>query len=160
MSLATKFLFPYSPIKDNQYSKSLLILALRLLLGFLFLSHGLDKWHNFALLEDIFPDPLGISSRSSLILAIFGELICSVGFLVGFLFRLAIIPMITTMATAFFMVQGGEAFSVKELSFLYLALFIILFFAGPGSFSIDSYIGRLISKKHSKKSTRIRNPMM
>ena len=35
-------------------------------------------------------------------LAIFGELFCSVAFVFGFLYRLSMIPMIVTMAVAFF----------------------------------------------------------
>lgn len=160
MNIVSKILFPYAPNNTGQLSKSLLILSLRLLLGILFLKHGLDKWDNFALLQETFPDPLGITSRSSLILAIFGELICSIGFILGFLFRLAMIPMITTMLVAYFIVHGADPFAIRELAFIYLSLFLILLVSGPGNFSIDSYIGKLLAKKHAKMNGRIRNPMM
>lgn len=159
MNYFTKILFPYSPASREQISKSLLILSLRILIGLLLFKHGLDKWENFDLLKDSFYDPLNITSRSSLILAIFGELFCAVGFIIGFLFRLSILPMITTMGVAYFMVHSGDTFSIKELSFIYLVLLIILLFSGPGSFSIDSYIGKQLYKKRSKSSSRLRNPM-
>ncbi len=41
-------------------------------------------------------------------LAIFGELFCSVAFVFGFLYRLSMIPMIVTMAVAFFFAHGGS----------------------------------------------------
>ena len=38
-------------------------------------------------------DPLGIGSQLSLVLAIFGEMVCSMAFIFGFLYRLAMLPM-------------------------------------------------------------------
>ncbi len=160
MNFVTKLIFPPTPTGNSNLSKSLLILSLRIIVGFLFLKHGLDKWENFELLQETFPDPLGITSRSSLILAIFGELICSVAFIIGFLFRLAILPMISTMSVAYFMVHSTDPFATKELAFLYLALFLILLISGPGRISIDGLIGKMLSKKHAKMNGRIRNPMI
>ncbi len=52
-----------------------------LFFGVLLMSHGLQKWAGFAQMADVFPDPLGVGSRFSLMLAIFGgELVCSFGF--------------------------------------------------------------------------------
>lgn len=64
-------------------------------------SHGIAKWSNFDTMSTMFPDPLGIGSSASLSLAIFGEVICSLGFIVGAFYRLALIPMIFTMCIAF-----------------------------------------------------------
>lgn len=148
-----KILFPH---KSTSVPYSLLILALRLLFGILFLKHGIDKWSNFELLQNTFPDPLGITSRSSLVLAIFGELICSAGFIVGFLYRLAIIPMITTMIIAFFVVHQADPFATRELAFIYLIVFVILLIAGPGKYSIDYLIGSSMNKRNNR--SRLRSP--
>lgn len=147
-----KILFPH---KTTDVPYSIVILLLRLLLGGLFLIHGLDKLNAFDELQHTFFDPLGISSRSSLILAIFGELICASGFIVGLFSHLALIPMITTMAVAHFMVPGVDA-SGSELSLIYMSIFIILFFTGPGNYSIDHLIGSTLNKRNSR--ARLRNP--
>lgn len=84
-----------------------------MLFGVLLLSHGIAKVNDFAALSEVFPDPLGLGSRISLTLAIFGELFCSVGFIVGAFYRLALIPMIFTMCVALFVVHGDDPFAVK-----------------------------------------------
>lgn len=76
-----RFLFPVRP---EGAKTSLLLLAARVIFGVLLMSHGLQKWAGFAQMADVFPDPLGVGSRFSLMLAIFGELVCSFGFLIGF----------------------------------------------------------------------------
>lgn len=131
-----RFLFPEA-IKSVQ--ASVLLLILRLSLGTLFLLHGLEKFMNFADLSLVFPDPLGLGSWLSLALVIFAELFCSLAFMLGLLFRLALLPMIFTMFVAFFIIHAGMPFATRELSFIYLILFIILFFSGPGIFSVDSF---------------------
>lgn len=144
MNKILKFLFP---IKPEQTNVSLFLLAVRLLLGFLFMSHGLQKLSNFDALSGSFPDPLGVGSNASLGLAIFGELACSIGFIFGLFYRLALIPMIFTMGVAFFVIHGSDPFAVKELVFVYLGLFILMFIAGPGKYALDRFIAVPLSKK-------------
>lgn len=96
-----------------------------MIFGGLLFSHGIAKWSNFDTMSTMFPDPLGIGSSASLSLAIFGEVICSLGFIVGAFYRLALIPMIFTMCIAFFVIHGADPFAVKELALVYLAIFII-----------------------------------
>ena len=94
-----------------------------------------------------FPDPMGVGHALSLSLAIFGELFCSLGFIFGALYRLALIPMIFTMGVVVFSVLGSAPFSAKELPLIYLLVFILMYIAGPGKYSIDRFIAVLISKK-------------
>ena len=89
MSVIYKFLFPSKP---DGTAMSLLILALRILFGILLMSHGVQKWANYDVMSGSFPDPLGIGSQLSLVLAIFGEMVCSMAFIFGFLYRLAMLP--------------------------------------------------------------------
>ncbi|MBR8708496.1 hypothetical protein IX307_001122 [Bacteroides pyogenes] len=142
-----KLLFPTKP---NQNNISFLLLTARIVFGLLFLFHGVAKWSNFENLSASFPDPLGVGSSVSLGLAIFGELICSIGFIIGILYRLAMIPMIFTMAMAFFVIHADDPFAVKELALVYLFIFILMYIAGPGKFSIDSFIGTAITQKQRK----------
>ena len=147
MSAFYKFLFPMKP---DGTAISLLLLALRLLFGGLLLSHGIQKWTNFESMSAAFPDPLGVGHSDSLGLAIFGELFCSIGFILGALYRLAMIPMIFTMIVAFFVVHANDVFAVKELAFIYLVVFILMYIAGPGKFSIDHIIGNELSRRKSR----------
>jgi len=140
------FLFP---VKPDATGYSLLLLSFRILFGILLMTHGMQKWSNFEELSTKFPDPLGVGSSISLGLAIFGEVACSVGFILGAFYRLALVPMIFTMMIAFFVIHGGDPFSAKELAFVYLLVYIIMFFAGPGKFSIDHFIGKMVVRgKH------------
>lgn len=146
MSVIYKFLFPSKP---DGTAMSLLILALRILFGILLMSHGVQKWANYDVMSGSFPDPLGIGSKLSLVLAIFGEMVCSMAFIFGFLYRLAMLPMIFTMCIAFFVVHGSDPFAVKELAFIYLVVFILLYIAGPGKFSLDHFIAKALAS-HKK----------
>ena len=138
------------PTKPNTTKASLLLLAVRIIFGILLMNHGIQKWSNFQELSTAFPDPLGIGSPISLGLAIFGELVCSMAFIVGFLYRLAMIPMIFTMIVAFFIVHANDVFAVKEMAFIYLVVFIVMYIAGPGKFSSDHIIGYELQRRKSK----------
>lgn len=148
MLVVYRFLFPSKP-QGNAFS--LFLLALRVLFGILLLSHGIQKWTNFSVLSGSFPDPLGVGSELSLGLAIFGEVFCSLGFIFGALYRLAMIPMIFTMGVAFFVIHGNDPFAVKELAFVYLVVFGLMYVAGPGKFSIDHILSSTWLKKKLSK---------
>ena len=81
-----KFLFPSKP---DGAATSAILLIVRIIFGVLLMNHGIEKWSNYQELSAVFPDPLGVGSPLSLGLAIFGELACSMAFIIGFLYRLA-----------------------------------------------------------------------
>lgn len=141
-----QFLFPSKP---NGTFISIILLIVRIIFGLLLMNHGIEKWANYQELSAVFPDPLGIGSATSLALAIFGELICSMAFIIGFLYRLAMIPMIFTMCVAFFIVHGNDPFAVKELAFVYLVVFLLMYIVGAGKFSVDYWISTIISSKRN-----------
>lgn len=133
--------FFLSPRATDQKRFSLFVLALRLLFGILLMVHGIGKISAYSELSTTFPDPLSIGSQWSLCLAIFGEVACSAAFILGFLFRLSVIPMIITMLTAFVAVHHGSI-AEGELAFIYLMVFMMLFVSGPGRYAIDSLLFR------------------
>ena len=116
MSAFYKFLFPMKP---DGTAISLLLLALRLLFGGLLLSHGIQKWTNFESMSAAFPDPLGVGHSVSLGLAIFGELFCSIGFILGALYRLA-----TQKGQA---VQTGDQTPIMFWAFMLVASAVVIF---------------------------------
>lgn len=144
MKMILYFLFP-AKLDSKEYS--LLLLSFRILFGILFMIHGLQKWSNFNDLSQTFPDPLGVGSAISLGLSIFGEVLCSIGFIFGIFYRLALIPMIFMMLVVSSVVHGSDPFSGKELAFIYMMVFIIMYIAGPGKYSVDAFVAEAIRKQ-------------
>lgn len=147
MSALLTFLFPAPRYTARA---SWFLLALRLLFGALLLSHGIAKWIGFRELSASFPDPLGAGARTSLVLALLAEVVCAVAFMMGAFYRVALIPMILAMGMAFFVVHGGDPFAARELAFVYLAMFILLFVSGPGNFSVDRFIGKRLARRRDR----------
>ena len=139
-----RFLFPSKP--DGTLISAILLIV-RIVFGILLMNHGIDKWANYQVLSSTFPDPLGIGSSLSLGLAIFGELFCSMAFIIGFLYRLVMLPMIFTLFVAFFIVHGNDPFAVKELAFVYWVVFVLMYVIGPGRFAVDRWIFQSFFRK-------------
>ena len=135
-----KFFFP-SVFPDASVSR--LLLTLRLFFGFLFLMHGIDKLANFEVLSYSFHDPLGMGSHLSLVLVILAEVFCALTFIGGFLFRISLLPMLFAMFIAFFYAHGGSI-ADGELAFIYLGVFLLLLVTGPGRYSADYLIYRIV----------------
>lgn len=124
-------------------TRSTLLLFARIIFGFLFLTHGIAKIFFYSQTPDSFPDPLGFGNALSLWLVLFAEVVCSIGFMLGALFRLCLVPMIFTMCIAFFVIHAGDPLTAKEPSLMYLTLFVLLFITGPGKYSIDGIVRRI-----------------
>ena len=124
---------------------SFLILFLRLFFGVLFFMHGLDKLTNFNELSMNYPSVFGFGSYMTLMLSIFCEFCCSLFLIAGLLVRIILIPMIASMAVAFFDIHDAMM-PEGELSLIYLIVFIVMFAVGPGRYSVDY----LIDKKARK----------
>ena len=140
------FLFP-------QYCRekliSFLILAVRVFFGVMFFTHGLQKMMNFSVLSETFPGVLGFDSYTTLMVSIFCEFCCALFLIAGLLHRLVLIPMIISMAVAFFDVHDAMI-PEGELALIYLVVFIILFFTGPGRYSLDYLIDTKFKKEKMK----------
>lgn len=117
------------------------LLFLRVSLACLMLfAHGLPKLMKFGELSSKFPDPLGVGSTTSLVLAIFAEVACAVLMALGILTRFSAVPLIVTMTVALFVVHADDPWKAKELSAVYLAGFISVLLAGGGLFSLDAVL--------------------
>ena len=116
------------------------LLIMRLSAGLVMLyAHGLPKMQNFAEMSTRFPDPIGLGSPLSLILAIFAELFCAALLALGLFTRMALIPLIITMVVAYFIVHAADPFQQKELAFMFLSIYVGLFFTGPGKYSVQEF---------------------
>jgi putative oxidoreductase len=137
------FLFP-QPTDSKSFS--LLLLCLRLLFGIMLMLHGLEKVYNYTELCFVFPDPIHIGSEISLLFVIFAEILCSIFFIIGALYRIMMIPMVVIMLVAFFHIHEGSIVE-GELAFIYLLMFILMYISGPGQYSIDAKIYEYIHCK-------------
>ena len=140
------FLFP-------QYFRgkgvSVLILLIRLFFGVLFFMHGLDKMTNFNELSYTYPSVFGFGSYMTLMLSIIVEFACSMFFMVGCLTRIFLIPMIISMAVAFFDIHDGMM-PDGELSLIYFIVFLGVFIVGPGRYSVDYLIDQKVKNYKSQ----------
>ena len=106
--------------KPGQY-EPVALLVLRVAFGaMMLLGHGLSKLLGFGRMADSFPDPIGLGSQVSLVLAIGAEVGCALLVMLGFATRIATIPLIITMLVAMFLVHGGDPWAKRELAAVYL----------------------------------------
>lgn len=125
------------PIKYAE-SVHLLLLLLRLIVGVFMLTHGIGKLQSFFGNGPIqFHDPLGVGATTSLFLAVFAEVFCSILLILGLLTRLATIPILFTMMIAAFVIHFQDGFGKQELPLLYAAIYITITVLGAGKYSLD-----------------------
>jgi putative oxidoreductase len=108
---------------------------LRIVVGLLFLEHGLSKVFNF-------PAPSPVPSLSGLlILAAILETIGAALFLVGAFTRIVAFILSGEMAFAYFMAHAPRSFyplvNGGELAVIYCFIFLYFAFAGGGPLSVD-----------------------
>ncbi len=131
-----QFLFP-----DNTHSilTSAALLALRIAFAGMLMTHGWAKLTHFDATAQGFASMGGAVAAG---LAIFAEFFCSIGVIVGLLYRLALIPMIFTMCVAFFVAHDATLIGENngELAFLYLVVFLVLEITGPGKYAVDNFL--------------------
>lgn len=132
----------------NLKNTDIALLILRLGVGGLMLTHGIPKLMRLFGSDPIqFGDPIGIGVEASLTLAVFSEVICSVLIIIGLGTRLASIPLIITMAVAFFIVHAADPFQNKELALFFLIVYVVLALTGSGKYSLDHYFLKRKSTK-------------
>ena len=110
--------------------------------GFLFLNHGLLKLNRFSELKNSFSDPFHVGHTTSLVLALFAEVFCSLLLVLGLLTRLASFVLVILFLTIIFIIQKHKPLENSELAILYLIASITTLFCGPGKWSLDRLIGK------------------
>lgn len=104
------------------------------------LTHGIPKLIRFFGPEELkFADPVGIGESFTFAFAVLAEFLCSVLILIGLGTRIAVLPLIATMAVAALIVHVPDGLVRQELPLLYLLSFILLLFTGSGKYSLDKY---------------------
>lgn len=125
-----------------------MLLVTRVAIGAFMLVHGYQKLQGILDGGEIqFGDPIGLGAPVSLYLTVFAEFFCSILLILGFVTRLAVIPLIITMIVAVAIVHSADDFGKKELGLHYLVVYLFLLVAGPGKYSVD----RLISPSSKRR---------
>jgi len=113
---------------------------------FMIVGHGWPKLLLFLSGEPIqFISFLGMSPETSLALAVFAEVLCSVLILVGLGTRVAVLPLLVTMLVAVFYFHAGDPIVKQEMGLHYILVYILLFFTGSGKISADYYLQKRLS---------------
>lgn len=131
--------FLYKPVREAHIHFAALLLRASFGL-FMLGGHGWAKLMGFSEQAAGFADPLGIGSVLSMSLAVFAEVFCSLGLIVGFLTRLAVIPPIVTMLVAVLVMHLSAPFARMEKGLLYLIPYLVIFMLGPGKYSVDAWL--------------------
>lgn len=121
------------------------LLALRLFVGGLMLTHGIAKLQHFGALREGFPDPIGWGSGLSFVMIILVEVGCSLMVMAGLLTRFAVVPMIFAMCMAMTTLPDTSLSGI-ELPLFYVGTSLVLFITGPGRYSIDRLIRKYFSR--------------
>jgi putative oxidoreductase len=121
--------------------KDIVLFVVRVFIGFAMLSHGFPKLQ--MLLEGgnvEFFNFLGMGPRISLGLTVFAEFACSILLILGLFSRVALGFLIFTMIIAAFVVHGADPFEKREMSLIYLSIYLLLMVFGVGKISVDHMI--------------------
>ena len=133
----------FTSVKSNIAIADIVLLVVRIFIGFAMISHGYPKLEKLMSGEEIqFYNFLGIGPKFSMILAVLTEFVGSIFIILGLFTRPAVFLLIITMIVAGIFIHGGDAFSEREMSLLYLANYLLLFAFGPGKYSIDAMISK------------------
>lgn len=130
-------------IENGSRNIHLALLVGRVALGAMMLTHGLPKMLSLFSGEPVqFASVFGMSAELSLILAVFAEVICALLIIFGLGTRLAVLPLIITMAVAVFIIHAADPFGKQEMGLLYLLGYVMLLFGGSGKYSLDYVLQR------------------
>ncbi|EJL73121.1 DoxX family protein [Chryseobacterium populi] len=131
----------YINSNSNSVVRDIILLIVRVFIGFAMLSHGFPKLQMLLEGGDIkFFDFIGLGPKISLILTVFAEFVCSILLILGLFTRIALGFLIFTMIIAVSMVHGADPFDKMELGLTYLSIYLLLIAFGAGKISVDHMI--------------------
>ncbi|MBP1164308.1 MULTISPECIES: DoxX family protein [Chryseobacterium] len=133
----------YNNSNSSSILKDIILLVVRVFVGFAMLSHGFPKLQMLLAGGKIeFFDFMGLGPQISLILTVFAEFVCSILLILGLFTRVSLGFLIFTMIIAGFVVHGADPFEKREMSLIYLSVYLLLIVIGAGKVSVDHMIER------------------
>ncbi|HSU29015.1 MAG TPA: DoxX family protein [Chitinophagaceae bacterium] len=124
----------------NNLDPDLSALLLRLILGGLFIYHGYFCIEHMNEYRPLSQPIIGIPGKLAYDLLMVFQLGCGILLCLGFLTRLAVLPITFMMVVAFFVAHKKDTFQVKELAFAYMLLSVVVFIMGSGKYSLDALL--------------------
>ncbi|PRB00921.1 DoxX family protein [Chryseobacterium sp. MYb7] len=133
----------YNNSNSSSIPKDIVLLVVRVFVGFAMLSHGFPKLQMLLAGGKIeFFDFMGLGPQISLILTVFAEFVCSILLILGLFTRVSLGFLIFTMIIAGFVVHGADPFEKREMALVYLSVYLLLMVIGAGKISVDHMIER------------------
>ncbi|MDW9378783.1 DoxX family membrane protein [Chryseobacterium sp. JV558] len=104
----------------------------------LYSNHGHEKLFHFSEMLTKIADPLHIGKLPGLLFATFSDVFCAVLLLFGFKTKIASSVIALNTFAAFILVQHCDVTTYRgEIALLFFSSSMLLFFTGPGSYSVD-----------------------
>ena len=150
-----------STILTKSFSKDTALLLLRVITGTVLIHHGYEKLANIENFADAFVRPLHLPFPIFLsYLAAFSEIGGSWLLIIGLATRFGALAIMGTISVAIYhaLVTSGFNIFLLELLLLYFASSSCIALSGPGNFSIDEVIIRILkSEEDTSNETETKN---
>ncbi|CAA7195591.1 MULTISPECIES: DoxX family protein [Chryseobacterium] len=131
----------YSSKNSSIILRDIILFVVRVFIGFAMLSHGYPKLEMLLQGGKVeFFDFLGLGPQISLGLTVFAEFVCSILLILGLFTRISLLFLIFTMSIAAFVVHEVDPFDKREMSLLYLSVYLLIIAFGAGRASVDHMI--------------------
>ena len=143
-----------STILTKSFSKDTALLILRVITGTVLIHHGYEKLANIENFADAFVRPLHLPFPIFLsYIAAFSEIGGSWLLIIGLATRFGALAIVGTISVAIYhaLVTSGFNIFLLELLLLYFASATSIALTGPGNFSLDEVIIRILNQKMRRK---------
>ena len=147
-----------STILTKSFSKDTALLILRVITGTVLIHHGFEKLANIENFADAFVRPLHLPFPIFLsYVAAFSEIGGSWLLILGLATRFGALAIVGTISVAIYhaLVTSGFNIFLLELLLLYFASATSIALTGPGDFSIDEVIIRMLRSESSDEEIKV-----
>ncbi|MET0465848.1 MAG: DoxX family protein [Chitinophagaceae bacterium] len=103
-------------------------------------THGLKKLGVGVEQAENIPNPLGLPGQLNNYFATAANLFFPVLVIVGFLTRVASLPVLAVTMTGYFVLHWHDSLPEKDMPFMYSLSFLLILVLGPGKYSLDYLI--------------------
>ena len=156
--LSNKKIIVLSTILTKSFSKDSALLILRVITGTVLIHHGFEKLANIENFADAFVRPLHLPFPIFLsYVAAFSEIGGSWLLILGLATRFGALAIVGTISVAIYhaLITSGFNIFLLELLLLYFASATSIALTGPGDFSIDEVIIRILRSESSEEEIQI-----
>ena len=138
-------------------------LIIRVILGGLFVLHGIDKFNTgLSNVEGFFAENSVPAAALTAPLTAVLEIVVGIALIVGLFTRLSAIIMTVVLAGAILWVKGPDILGSSELDLAYISGLLGLTLLGPGRFSVDEALNTdetIIDLRNSRVDTGSKTPV-